>query len=438
MERNYVLKNCSLVCAWDGSIRRNSVIPVVFTERGGVFGNITEGEPDGALSGRVIDLHGNYVVPGLINAHVHLFSSGGPVNAMLGGNAQKLLFTAMGSACGKRVLRGKMEDRLEAMLCSGVTTARCVGDFFFQDLVCRDRIKAGKSAGPRIQVSGPIISAPGGHGAPYLAREAGTPEEGAALVRKFAREGVDLIKICATGGVTDAKKVGEAGKVQMSPEMVRAICAEAHANALPVAAHAQSTEGVKIALRGGVDTIEHGSVMDQETVELYQNNPLALRGYSYLVPTIYAGVPGLIDRNITGFSSIVLENSAAVFQGMLRGIGQALDAGIRMGLGTDAGMPYVTHYNTWRELTYLCRYADISPAQALHLATAGNAELMGLGDETGTIETGKSADFLVLEGDPLRDIAALRLPVMVAARGNLIGNPRIRPMKAVEDALATV
>ncbi|NLH01560.1 MAG: amidohydrolase family protein [Clostridiales bacterium] len=414
-------------------------VPVKHTDNGGVFGDIVRMKDFKLPSDcRIIDLEGKYVMPGLINTHVHLFSSGGPVKSMPVGSAQKLIFAAANSSLGKKTLRNLMKSRLEALLNSGVTTARCVGDFFYQDIILRDLIESGEVLGPRIKVSGHMISVTGGHGAPYLSMTADTPEEGIALVRKNAAQNVDLIKICVTGGVSDAKAVGDAGKVQMSLREASAICDEAHKFGLPVAAHAQSAEGVRIALKAGVDTIEHGSPMDDEIISLFKNNPRALKGHSYLVPTIEAGIPGMMDRKITGFSDILFENYNAVLSGMLQGYCQAAASGIKIGMGTDAAMPYVTHYNTWRELDYAIKYAGISPWLALKIATIDSAELMGLEDITGTVESGKSADFIVLASNPVQDISVLGSPLMVASRGNLIERPRVRKDKKVDSSLDSI
>lgn len=439
MEKGLALINCSIICIEENRIKKDMAILVEFTDAGGVFGKICAMDDFEIPSGfRKIDLDGKYVMPGLINAHVHLFSSGGPVKSMPGARAQKLIFTAVNTRIGKNALKRKMKSRLDAMLTSGVTTVRCVGDFLYQDVVLRNQIESGNLPGPRMKVSGHMISATGGHGAPFLSLAADTPDEGIALVRKFAGEGVNLIKICVTGGVSDAKRLGDAGKVQMEPEVVSAICDEAHKFGLPVAAHVQSSEGLKIALTAGVDTIEHGCVLDDELIALFKENPRSLKGYSYLVPTIYAALPGMIDKGITGFSDITCKNSTMVFEGMLHGLKQALDAGIKIGFGTDAGMPYVTHYNTWRELYYLCKYGDISPCQALCFATINNAELMGIESTTGSIDVGKSADFIVLYSDPLQDIETLKSPLMVALRGNLIEHLHFRKDNKVESALDSI
>ena len=153
---------------------------------------------------------------------------------------------------------------------AGVTTMRSVGEFFYTDVKLRDEINNGEFVGPNLLVSGFFLSVTGGHGAPFLALVGDSPWEARRNVRINVKNGVDLIKICVTGGVTDAKMVGEAGRLQMTVEEVAAICEETHKIGLRVAAHVESTEGVRVALKGGVDTIEHGSEMDDEIISLFK------------------------------------------------------------------------------------------------------------------------------------------------------------------------
>jgi len=167
----------------------------------------------------------------------------------------------------------------------------------------------------------------GGHGHPHISYLADTPEHGREGTRKNIDDGAKATKIAATGGVTEAKGIGHAGKPEVSEETMRAICEEAHAEGILVAAHAQSVEGVKRALRAGVDTIEHGSDTDDETIALFRDNPAPLRGWSALVPTIQAALPLVkLYRSISGIDEVVHSNAELVLESMFAGIRTALDA----------------------------------------------------------------------------------------------------------------
>ena len=211
----------------------------------------------------------------------------------------------------------------------------------------------------------------------------------------------------------------------MNVEQMRAICDEAHQYGVIVGAHAQSPEGVRRSLLAGVDTIEHGSVLDDEIdrhVPAQIRN--ALRGYSALIPTLSAGLPlTLLGQDVTGITDIQLENSKNVVGGMVSGARQAHEAGLMIGVGTDTGMTFVPQYATWRELELLVAYAGFSPAEALHAATAVNASILGVDAETGSLEVGKSADLLVLNANPLDDLRALEHPALVIAAGHPVWRP---------------
>lgn len=384
----------------------------------------------------VVDLAGKFVMPGLINAHVHLFSDGKPMQLSL---SEELLHTGiklLETKIGKQILMKRMRKNAETALQSGITTMRSVGEFFYQDVKLRDLIRAGKAQGPRLMVSGFFLSVTGGHGAPYLALEGDSPWEGRKNVRKNIRGGVDWIKICTTGGVTDAKAIGEAGRLQMTEEEVIAICDEAHKIGLMVAAHAESPEGVLVALRGGVDTIEHGAAMDEETISLFKNNPRSLRGYSALIPTLQAGYPtALLPRDLTKVSDTVFVNGCIIYEHMLSGFKQALEHDIIIGIGTDAAMSYVTHYNLWRELDHMIRFAGITESKAIDLVTRSNAEILGVGDDRGTIDVGKKADLLILRQNPLEHIRALADPDQVMLNGAFVEKRAIRKIPEVDTLL---
>ncbi|WP_456300406.1 amidohydrolase family protein [Tessaracoccus coleopterorum] len=227
------------------------------------------------------------------------------------------------------------------------------------------------------------------------------------------------IKIAATAGVSDAKEVGYAGKPEMPEESMRAICREAHEAGILVAAHAQSAEGVAAALRAGVDTIEHGSAMNEEVIGLFLDNPASLRGSSALIPTLQVALP-LVKLPIedTGADPIVKANAELIVEEMRAGIRTALEHGIPVGVGTDSAVSFVTHSNFWRELDLLERYANLSSGKVLNAATQVNAQILGLEEVTGSIAPGLSADLVVVEQNPLKTFRNLSEPWMVVARAN--------------------
>lgn len=263
-----------------------------------------------------------------------------------------------------------------------------------------------------------------------LAYEANSPEEAAGFVRKIAQDRPDLIKLMITGGVLDAEKKGEPGVLRMAPELVKAACDEAHRLGLPVAAHVESPQGVRVALENGVDTIEHGARPTEEILRLFRE-----RG-SALVATLSPAIPyALFDPAVSHCDEMGRYNGKIVFEGIVSCAKACLDAGIPVGLGTDTGCPFVTHYDMWRELCHFCKFCGVSPAFALSTATKGNARIAGLGGTLGTIEAGKCADMIVSSRNPLEGLDALRQLDMVIARGRRIDAPRVKKMEQVEREL---
>jgi imidazolonepropionase-like amidohydrolase len=384
-----------------------------------------------------IDATGKVVAPGLINAHVHLFSDGKPLDPkQTTPQSQARLGKLLHSPAGKSVLKLRVKANVDTLLKSGVTTIRSVGDVGYEVTQLRDSINSGKAVGPRIFASGPLLAIPGGHGAPLIALESETVEDAQNNAERNIDHGVNALKIAATGGVTDSQQPGEAGSPQMSVEQMRVICEVAHASNIIVAAHAQSPEGVKNALLAGVDTIEHGSALDDELIGLFKDNPNALHGYSSLIPTMSAGMPlTFFPQDVTGITDIQFDNAKSVVEGMLAGARDARLNGIRVGVGTDTAMTFVTQYNTWRELYLLTHYAGFSSAEAFHAATQVNAEILGISEETGSIEAGKSADLIVLDEDPTRNLKTLSNPRLVVVAGHPVWRPSVERIEDIDTLL---
>ncbi len=438
MKTGYAFKNCNVIY---GDAARGVDTHMTILIHDGLIQEIGKAS-DVAVPGhyQAIDVEGKYVMPGLINAHVHLFADGKPFTLS---SSEGLLDFAfhhlLDTRLGRSVLKKRMKRNALTALHSGVTTMRSVGEFLYTDVQLRNEIKANQFVGPNLLVSGYFLSVTGGHGAPYLALVGDSPWEARRNVRLNVKNGVDLIKICVTGGVTDAKTVGEAGRLQMTEEEVAAICEEAHKIGMRVAAHVESTEGVRVALKGGVDTIEHGAEMDEEIIRLYRNNPRALKGYTALIPTLQAAYPSAkLDLSLTKVSKTVKENSRLVYDSMLKGVRQAVEHNITIGVGTDAAMPYVTHYDLWRELDHFMRQTKLNSRRIIEQVTKANAEILGIDHLTGSIDIGKQADLIVLEQSPLDNIQALADAAMVMVRGNLIQTPSVTRIQAVDELLDLV
>ncbi len=382
-----------------------------------------------ALDGyETVDLGGRYLMPGLVNLHVHLPASGKPSKKTSDPAKTVKLMTSNGLM--RWIMRTMCEGYARTELMSGVTTIRTVGGVEDVDSVIRDRILAGKATGPRILASNMAVSVPDGHMAGSLAYIANTPQEAREFVRKIAQDKPDLIKLMITGGVLDAKVKGEPGVLRMQPELVKAACEEAHGLGLKVAAHVESPEGVRVALENGVDTIEHSAKPDDEILRLFKE-----RG-AYQVATISPALPfALFDRAVSGATEISQFNGKIVFDGIIECAKACLENDIPVGLGTDTGCPFITHYDMWREVVYFHKYCGVSEAFALYTATRRNAEIAGLGELTGSVEAGKCADLIVTKENPLDDLRALRRVDMVMARGNLIREPKVKKMPEVEREL---
>ena len=376
----------------------------------------------------MVDLQGGYLMPGLINMHVHLAGNGKPQKKQRDNEAltKKLMGSALSRAVTYRVVAGFAKTELM----SGVTTIRTVGGLGDFDTRLRDEIADGKRVGPRILAANRGISVPGGHMAGSVAVAADSIEAALAQIEQSEKENVDLIKLMITGGVLDAKAKGVPGELKMAPEMVKAVCEKAHKKGYKVAAHVESPEGVKVALANGVDSIEHGAKADEEMIRLFQENK------AFLCTTISPALPyALFDRSVSNASEVEQYNCNIVFDGIISCAKAALENGIPVVLGNDVGCPWITQYDFWRELYYFQKYVGVSNSFALYTATGRSAELAGIGDITGTITPGKCADMIVTEGNPLEDLRYLRHVRMVVARGNMIRDPKVKINETVRAEL---
>ena len=376
---------------------------------------------------RVIDLTGKYLLPGLINLHVHLPASGKPRKKP--SDPKKLVKLITSNALMRKVGLKICEKFARTELLSGVTTIRTVGGVADFDTRIRDKIASGRAVGPRILASNMAISVPGGHMAGSLAYEATSAEDAVSYVDRIAADKPDLIKLMITGGVLDAEVVGEPGVLRMPPEYVKAACDRAHTLGFKVAAHVESPEGVRVALQNGVDSIEHGAMPDEEMMRLFKERN------AFQVSTVSPALPyALFDRAVSHATEEQQANGKVVFEGIIAMARECLRQGIPVGLGTDTGCPYITHYDMWRELCYFVKYCDVTPAFALYSATLLNAKLAGISEMTGSVEVGKDADLIVCASDPLKDLSVLR-QLSLVVRGGQVYAPRVKKMRQVEAEL---
>lgn len=387
----------------------------ILVEQGKIKNIVLQEEAD--LTGyNVVDLKGNYIMPGLINMHVHLAGNGKPQKKQR--DNAKLVNFLMSNPLTRAIAHNMVSGFAEMELLSGVTTIRTVGGIRDFDTRVRDEINCGKNRGPRILAGNEGISVPHGHMAGSVAIAAETIDDALLQVSKAKEQNVDLIKLMITGGVLDAKEKGVPGELKMAPEMVKAVCDKAHELGFKVAAHVESSDGVRVALENGVDSIEHGAKLDDHMIKLFKDNN------AFLCTTLSPALPyALFDRSITNASEVEQFNGKVVFDGIIECAKQALENDIPIVLGNDVGCPWITQYDYWRELYYFHKYVGVSNAYAIYCATLQAARMAGIDDETGSIEVGKSADMIVTKDNPLDDLLALRHIESVIMRGHRIDHP---------------
>ena len=331
----------------------------------------------------VYRLRGMTLLPGLIDCHVHIMMDGGPQGRVM---PQESL--------GLCLLRAAYHARrtLEA----GITTVRDLGGQAHLEFALREAITAGYCSGPRLVLAGKLLSmtSAGAQAFSGMYREA----DGADEVRKAAREqlkaGANVIKVMATGAVMTPGE--EPGASQFTLEEMRAAAEEAHKVGRKMAAHAHGSTGILTAVQAGADTIEHGSLLcdSPEAMRL-----MAERGV-FLVPTLAAGIMSQHAEEIPAFMA---EKDRRLLEAHHRSVRLALEAGVPIAMGTDAGVPFVKHGDNAIELPLMVQIG-LTPLQAIVASTSSAARALGLHQEIGTIEVGKRADLLVLDGDPLQDI----------------------------------
>jgi imidazolonepropionase-like amidohydrolase len=350
-------------------------------------------------AGGACDREAACVTPGLVNAHVHLEMSGQPDPLMIVNQ-----YTGI-----QRALHAVENARKS--LSAGVTTVRDVGSSDAIAMDIRDAIEQGRIPGPRMRAAGRVLCMTGGHGWP-LGRAIDSPWEARKGVREQRFAGADCIKLIATGGVLTKGAVP--GIAQLTIEEMSAACEEAHRHDMRVAAHAIGTQGIKNALRSGVDSIEHGHMLDDEAIALFKE-----RG-AYLVPTLTAPTCILEHAESGGQPDYVVRKAREINEHMLQNIRRAFEAGVKIAGGSDAGTPFNYHERYADEVALMHKLLGMSPQQAVHAATAVASELIGL--HRGVLEPGEHADLLLLDTDIERDLNCLSRPAAVLKGGVLYGN----------------
>jgi imidazolonepropionase-like amidohydrolase len=368
-------------------------------------------ESPSSASDQIIELSHSTVLPGLIDAHTHLT-----------GDPKDVGYDGLAISVPRSTLTGAKNARIT--LEAGFTTVRNVGADGYSDVALRDAIDAGDVPGPRMLVSGPPLGITGGHcdnnllPAEYHATGGGVADGIAAVqhkVRETIKYGADLIKICATGGVLSMGDSAQAS--QYTLEEMKAIVADAHRLGRKVAAHAHGAQGILWASEAGVDSIEHGSYIDDAGIAEMKKNG------TYLVPTLYLGDWFLANADSLHVPPFILAKAQEVMPAARKNIAHAFASGVKVAFGTDAAV--YPHGLNAREFAVMVKLG-LSPLQSIQAATINAADLLGWADKVGAIEPGKWADLIAVDGDPLGDVTRLEQVKFVMKGGAVVKNQYAR------------
>jgi imidazolonepropionase-like amidohydrolase len=358
-----------------------------------------------APGARVIDLSNATVLPGLIDCHTHLTSDPGHTG-----------YAGLGLSVPRQALIGAKNAKVT--LEAGFTTVRNVGAAGYSDVALRDAIDAGDVPGPRIDAAGPAVGVTGGHADnSLLAPEFHSSADGIAdgvpallnKVREEVKYGASVIKIVATGGVLSKGDSPEA--TQFSDEEIRAVVTEAHRLGRKVAAHAHGAAGIKQAVLAGVDSIEHGSFIDDEAIRLMKEKG------TYLVPTLYLADWFMENAQRVGVPDFMIAKAKLVMPAARRNVAHAFKEGVKIAFGTDAAV--YPHGLNAREFAVMVKLG-LTPMQAIQSATVNAADLLGWSDRVGSIEPSLYADIIAVSGDPTADVTTLERVLFVMKGGRVV------------------
>ncbi len=354
---------------------------------------------------KVIDLGNATLLPGLMDMHTHLT-----------GDPEHLGYSSIAISVPRSALYGAKNARLT--LEAGFTTVRNVGADAYSDIALRDAIDAGDVPGPRIAASGPALGITGGHcddtlhAAEFKIVGDGVADGNAAVmkkVREVIKYGADLIKICATGGVLSFRDDPQAS--QYTLEEMRTIVTEAHRLGRKVAAHAHGVDGIKLAVSAGVDSIEHGSYIDADAMKMMKE-----RG-TWLVPTLYLADWFMENAERIRVPAPLIAKGKEVLPVARKNIAEAFRQGVPVAFGTDAAV-YPHGLNAHEFAVYV--KLGMTPLQAIQSATINASRLMGWENKVGTLEKGKFADLIAVNGDPLKDVTELERVRFVMKGGKVV------------------
>lgn len=349
---------------------------------------------------RIIDGGGRTLLPGLINAHVHLCNDGAP----------DLAVQVRDDSVPLATLRAARNAHLT--LESGVTTVRDCGAASSIVIELGRAIDNGLVEGPRVRAAGRVITMTGGHGH-FIGREADGTDAVRRATRAEIKEGADFIKVMATGGVLTPGV--DPGNTALQLDELRVVAEEAHNSGRRATTHAIGNAGIKNALRAGIDSIEHGFYLDDEALDL------AVAQGTFLVPTLLA-IASILDHGVpAGVPAWVVAKAEKQAEANRTGFKAAVNSGMKIAAGTDAGTPFNRHYDMAREMAMMVDLG-LSPMQAITAATRNSAENLDILHLAGTIEVGKSADLLLVDGDPSVEIEAVSRVILVMKEGTVYRN----------------
>ena len=371
---------------WDGVSDTYSDTTDVFVENSKI---VESTKPDG-----IFDLSKYTVMPGLINSHIHICLHCDFDIVETCKNDSEAVTVIKASVNAQKTIR------------AGITTVRDLGSHFTVAADIKSMVDDGIIPGPRIVHSAFLICTTGGHGW-FFGREADGVDECRKAAREQIKNGASWIKLMATGGILTPGVSPEC--YQLNEDEMQVCCEEAHKAEKRTATHAQGAPGVKNALRAGIDTVEHGFLIDDECIELF------LEKDAWLVPTLNAPSSTIGCKDVPKF---VQEKSKRMLDGFLGRLEKAISAGVKIGAGSDAGTPLNMHDDFYKEIVLLSE-TGLGNVGALKCATSKNAELMGMEKEIGQIAPGYCADLIAVEGDPLKNPGDVKNVVWVMKDGKV-------------------